>query len=207
MAIRNNKGQFVKGHPSIVKGGKRPNFHGNSGSFKKGVSVSPQTQFKKGIVPKNKGTGRITNCNTCGKEFHNRQGNRKYCSTKCMWDDKDYVNKINKSKKCPRPNSQGKKRPSASGENNYRWKGGINSENRRCRTSLDWRKWRMNVFSRDGFICQKCFRRGIFLHPHHIISVKECISSGRKDLIFDVKNGITYCKECHMDFHGLLGRR
>jgi hypothetical protein len=73
MAIRDNKGKFVKGHKSIVKGGKRPKFHGNLGSFKKGESAwnkntkgimkQNKTSFKKGIVPWNKDKGIIGKLN------------------------------------------------------------------------------------------------------------------------------------------------
>jgi hypothetical protein len=67
MANRDNKGRFIKGHKGLTKKGKRPNFHGNSGSFKKGFTpfnkgtkglMKPnKTSFKKGIIPHNKGNG------------------------------------------------------------------------------------------------------------------------------------------------------
>jgi hypothetical protein len=37
------------------------------------------------------------------------------------------------------------------------------------------------------------------LHPHHIKPL-----ATNPELVFDVNNGITYCKEFHMSFHGLL---
>ena len=64
-----SSGTFVKGHKSVAKKGKRPNCHGNSGSFKKGqvpfnkgtkgLMKPNKTSFKKGIIPWNSGKGNI----------------------------------------------------------------------------------------------------------------------------------------------------
>jgi hypothetical protein len=65
----------------------------------------------------------------------------------------------------------------------------------------DWKVWRNKVFERDGFTCQECNKKGVFLHPHHIIPVKDCIETQRLDLVFDINNGITLCIECHHQVH------
>ncbi|HDY84872.1 hypothetical protein LCGC14_1452730 [marine sediment metagenome] len=54
----------------------------------------------------------------------------------------------------------------------------------------------MNVFKRDGFACQICYKIGVYLEAHHIIRVSENI-----DLIMVLKNGITVCYECHNQIH------
>lgn len=41
-------------------------------------------------------------------------------------------------------------------------------------------------------------KKGAFLHAHHIIQVSECLSSGNIEKIYDVNNGITYCKDHHL---------
>lgn len=61
--LRNKKGQFVKGDPALIGNQFAKGHAPNETSFKKGVSVSPTTQFKKGemsskmIGNKNSATG------------------------------------------------------------------------------------------------------------------------------------------------------
>ena len=71
--------------------------------------------------------------------------------------------------------------------------------------STEWKVWRNKVYERDSFICQDCNRKGTFLHPHHIIPIKDCIKTKRMDLIFDINNGRTLCVECHRQVHRKKG--
>lgn len=73
--------------------------------------------------------------------------------------------------------------------------------NHNIRTSRKWTTWRQKVFKRDNWTCQNCGRRGKILHPHHIVSVKQCVDIENLDLIYDVNNGITLCFDCHWDEH------
>lgn len=82
------------------------------------------------------------------------------------------------------------------GVNHPRWKGGYSSENNRIRRRIEYRLWREAVFARDNWICQKCNRKGLELHPHHIRNFAEV-----KELRFAIDNGITLCKKCHMLFY------
>lgn len=79
------------------------------------------------------------------------------------------------------------------------WKGGIASKNHVARTSKAFIVWRESVFTRDNWTCQKCGARGVHLHPHHIKEFSRC-----PELRFEVDNGLTLCKECHLGLHGLL---
>lgn len=85
------------------------------------------------------------------------------------------------------------------GENHWKWKGGVSTQNRKLRTSYMWKLWREAVFLRDNFICQNknckyCMNRiGVFLHPHHIKPL-----ASYPELAFEVSNGITYCKAYHL---------
>jgi len=87
-----------------------------------------------------------------------------------------------------------------SGSEHYNWKGGITPFNRKLRCSSKWKIWRELVFLRDNFICQNpnceyCRNKiGNMLHPHHIKPI-----SLYPKLAFDVNNGITYCKEFHIN--------
>lgn len=65
-------------------------------------------------------------------------------------------------------------------------------------------EWRLDVFKRDDFTCQKCFVRGTKIEAHHI----ENWASNKK-LRYTVSNGITLCKDCHRtgneSFHKIYG--
>lgn len=93
-----------------------------------------------------------------------------------------------------------------SGENNWNWKGGINSENENARKSLEYKQWRKSVFKRDKYTCQCCGdNTGGNLNAHHIENF-----SNNEELRYDVDNGITLCKNCHSlniegSFHSVYG--
>jgi hypothetical protein len=84
----------------------------------------------------------------------------------------------------------------------YNWKGGITSENNRIRTGIETRLWREAVFARDNFTCQKCKIKGNYLTPHHIQNFSQFI-----ELRFAIDNGITFCINCHKEFHKKYGRQ
>lgn len=76
------------------------------------------------------------------------------------------------------------------------WKGGISSENermRRCKKFYDWRK---SIFKRDKYTCKRCGERKRDLNAHHIKSFAEY-----PELRLDVNNGITLCRDCHINIH------
>ena len=75
-------------------------------------------------------------------------------------------------------------------------------ESKIARTSIEYRLWREAVFARDNWTCQKCLVKGGKLHPHHIRNFAE-----EKELRFAIDNGITFCKDCHIKFHKLFGKK
>jgi len=69
----------------------------------------------------------------------------------------------------------------------------------RVRKSIEYRRWRLAVFVRDNWTCQKCKSRNgngaeVYLEAHH----KKPYTKYPK-LRFDVNNGLTLCKSCHKD--------
>jgi hypothetical protein len=86
------------------------------------------------------------------------------------------------------------------GEKHCNWKGGVVPENKKTRSGTKFKKWRLMVFNRDNYICQKCKDRGTELNPHHIYNFSEY-----KELRFDINNGITFCRKCHYKFHKKYG--
>ena len=78
------------------------------------------------------------------------------------------------------------------GEKNPSWKGGVTPKLHKIRTSAEYELWRIAVFSRDNWTCQKCNKRGGNLEAHHIKGFRKY-----PELRFAIDNGITYCSICH----------
>lgn len=92
------------------------------------------------------------------------------------------------------------------GEKNPRWKGG-HPITPRNRSSYEYTDWRRAVFQRDDYTCQKCGARSgnghtVVLVGHHILNWVS-----HEDLRYDVDNGITFCEDCHHEFHKRYGTR
>ncbi|HUS49649.1 MAG TPA: hypothetical protein VMZ91_05760 [Candidatus Paceibacterota bacterium] len=90
------------------------------------------------------------------------------------------------------------------GENSPNWNPNLTNEDRllqRSRLSNTiYKKWRNSVFKRDNYICCKCNARGGLLNAHHILNF-----SSNPGLRTKIKNGVTFCKKCHIKFHSKFG--
>lgn len=64
------------------------------------------------------------------------------------------------------------------------------------RNSDNYKKWRKEVYKRDGYVCQDCGTKND-LQAHHIMPWQRYA-----DLRYDVDNGITLCRKCHLKAHG-----
>lgn len=63
--------------------------------------------------------------------------------------------------------------------------------------------WRLEILTRDKFICQKCHRNDSpKLIAHHIKSVREY-----PYLSMDIDNGITLCVSCHTKLHWQIKKK
>jgi hypothetical protein len=86
----------------------------------------------------------------------------------------------------------------AKGERHYKWKGGKPWARFKEPRYVEWRN---AVLARDNYVCRHCgrkcrkYERG--LAAHH---VKEYAT--HPDLRYDVSNGITLCRQCHLSLHG-----
>lgn len=88
-----------------------------------------------------------------------------------------------------------------SGEDHWAWKGGVSEKRNRIRQSSEYNNWRDSVFERDNYTCQKCGDdSGGNLNAHHIKPFSEY-----EETRFDVDNGVTMCRSCHMDLHNSEG--
>jgi hypothetical protein len=67
----------------------------------------------------------------------------------------------------------------------------------RVRKSFEYQQWRLAVFVRDNWTCQKCGAksgdgRECYLEAHHVKGYTK-----HPELRLDVSNGVTLCKDCH----------
>ena len=82
------------------------------------------------------------------------------------------------------------------GKNHPNWKGGCESE-KLGKHLLEWSIWRKQVFERDNHGCKECGKSGVYIEPHHIIPKRI-----DKTKVFDITNGITLCRPCHIKTMG-----
>lgn len=108
------------------------------------------------------------------------------------------------------------------GDKSPSWKGGITPLVEIIRHSLEFKQWRKTIFERDNYLCQKCFIKRKYLHPHHkklfsiifteFLQIYDQFSpiEDRETLarlamkykpFWEVNNGITFCKDCHKKIH------
>jgi len=96
-----------------------------------------------------------------------------------------------------------------SGEGNFNWKGGVTPLNLSIRTCVENLHWRLDVFARDGFVCQRCGSKKK-LNAHHKKHFAKIIEENNittleeakncKEL-WDISNGETLCEDCHKKEH------
>jgi len=86
------------------------------------------------------------------------------------------------------------------GENAQNWQGGLTPENERARRNQTYDLWRLSVYEKDNFKCTNCNKTGVQLHAHHLKSFAK-----NKELRYDINNGVTLCRECHIKIHTKTG--
>jgi 5-methylcytosine-specific restriction endonuclease McrA len=144
-------------------------------------------------------------CLVCKKELklnNIRDIKRKrFCSQKCMgfYVGKERVKKNpgfykELIRKCNTPEANAKK--SHKGKNHPLWIEDKSKLKHREHSTIRVKLWRLDVFERDEFICQRCNKKGGKLQAHHIKSWAKY-----PDVRFDVNNGITLCIKCHKIIH------
>jgi 5-methylcytosine-specific restriction endonuclease McrA len=101
------------------------------------------------------------------------------------------------------------------------WNGAVSSAIRRIRNSKKYFDWRLKVFERDKFVCQKCGVRSGYLHAHHRKPLVEIIEKLKIEYplfdlfdiamiskeLWDIENGVTLCESCHREIHEEIERR
>jgi hypothetical protein len=184
----------------MKKGFKRPPF---SKEWRKNIGLASI-----GRVPVNKGTHQQTNdalkiWRENGGQPWNK-GLKGYHTQPCSEEKKLKIGIANAiaNKGKVHAGTYKKGRISPKGKDHPMWKGGITPINKLIRHSVEFQIWHKEVFTKDDYTCRKCKVKGGRLHAHHIQNFAQY-----PELRFVVSNGITFCRDCHILFHKIYGRR
>lgn len=152
-------------------------------------------------------------CKKCGREFlaytyNLKRGWSQYCSVSCSRKGKSLNRVYTITEETKKRISETLKMKYASGElvsplrtlgligrkgvDAMNWQGGKSLVGQKIRTSRQYKEWHKECLERDNFTCRFCKKVGGKLEVDHIQEV-----SKRRDLVFDVSNGRTLCKDCH----------
>ena len=152
---------------------------------------------------------KIYKCEVCGKEFKGQPDNaNRFCSRDC-YDINHCI--VEKTRTCPvcgcRFNAKASEdkycswecynsdRHMPSGEDHWNWQGGKED----TRDSSKSKQWRLAVYKKDDYKCQKCGCTEK-LNAHHIYAWAHY-----EELRYDINNGITLCEDCHKNIHKQYG--
>ena len=209
--MRNSKGQFVKGHNfnlgrECSDNTKLKISKANEGkSLRIGYRHTEATKDKIRRGHLKRGLSVLKNCEVCGKQFKvpNCRINARFCSCKCR---SMVIMPSRPSRNGCKPWNKGLNKhtdikiarmsKNRLGRDNWMWKENGNITKWRDTNKRDLERWRISVFKRDNYICQKCGQRGGVLNAHHKILV-----SDDKSLALNVNNGETLCFKCHKYVH------
>ena len=126
---------------------------------------------------------KFISCKWCNREFENIQSqrNKKFCSKKCYSESVKGIYPVNlKGKRGTKPRTYHlRKRPRHGG--------------------VKYNEWRLAVWKRDNFTCQKCGKTSNELKKEKIKICADNIKPycNYPELRYDVSNGKTLCLPCH----------
>lgn len=177
-------------------------------------------------------TGGLTDtiCDYCGNSYKvHSQDKTKFCSTKCRgkWQSENLVGekalrwkggpvsircawcgekyKRNKSQLsnhnfCSRECYYKWMSENMVGEAHPNWNPEITDQERYIkRNYLEIKQWAQDILKRDNYTCQICGSKND-LEAHHLLSYAYYPESS-----LDIDNGITMCKDDHVEFHSWMG--
>lgn len=121
-------------------------------------------------------------CSNTFRAYPDERYSERYCSKAC----KDEAHSVRMSR-----------------ENNPHWKGedAIRHWRSQLEASGEYRRWRLAVFERDRYTCQRCgYAGGGNLEAHHVKQV-----ATHPEMALELDNGQTLCEWCHRLEHGRFG--
>jgi hypothetical protein len=124
--------------------------------------------------------GGIPKCKECGINLSQRHSKNNLCRKCFLQSD---IGRLHSISHLPEPKR---------GELNPLWRGGKGTERHRLRGQKEYIIWRVAVFTRDNYTCQKCGIMGKHLEAHHIKSWVHY-----PELRYAIDNGQTLCINCH----------
>ena len=217
MVDRDKKGRFVKGSIPWIKGkkGVMPE-PWNKGLTKetdesmrrisdkmKGKNISPETQFRK---------GHKINVGRKYSQSRNKKISESFKARELTREQMVRITNLNKGK-IYSIERRIKMSLGRTGEKEFT--GFRSTLVKRIRVMKKYLKWRSDVFKRDNYHCQNCGEKG-YLEAHHIIpfhkiierfNIKTIGDVTKCNLLWDVGNGISYCRECHIKLDENIGKR
>lgn len=182
----------------------------NNKRFIKGVSASPETQFKKGQhwrVPQKFREKEWLNQHYCIEKISTGEIAKMFGVTDSailFWMRKHGIKRrtVSESRAIKHWGCSGTDNPmwNKRGKLNPRWLGGITPERQEFYTSQEWKNACYDVWKRDNATCQRCgVVKGdngcIPFHVHHIVGFAD------KELRADVSNLVLLCEACHLFIH------
>ena len=142
-------------------------------------------------------------CEMCNKEYKSNNKNSVKCfdcHVELMKQDKVmYKYKVRDFRGEKNP-MYGKQRFE---EENPNYKHGLSNKHRyKHRLITGYGIWRKNVYKRDNYTCQCCFKKSNGDIVAHHLNGYHWYSEGRTN----VDNGVTLCESCHNEFHSIYGK-
>lgn len=152
----------------------------------KGTRMAIGTEFKKGIVPWNKG---ITWPEMSGDNNPNKRP--------------EVREKVSRTRKANAHQHHPRR-----GEDHWNWKGGKTPLVMQIRNSPQCADWHRAVFERDKYTCRVCGDdRGHNLNAHHYrqladmvhsLGIESFLQAVETPILWDISNGVTLCEDCHV---------
>ena len=148
-------------------------------------------------IPWNKGYGEYAKGEKNGF-YGKHHSNSTIKKMKLAWEKRRLTPVSEGTRKKMSLSHKGKSAIWSKGIKNHRWiKDRSKLKHLRLWNTPEMMEWRLKVFTKDSFTCVVCGdNRGGNLNAHHKLSWKDY-----PEYRFDINNGITLCKKCHIKVH------